>query len=82
MKTNINKNYRKISRDFKGRIELMNKIPRDVSIKLFFEMCDFFLNRYIEVEKERFPKKDVRNILIDMYKNHEKISGRKIKIWK
>ena len=79
MKSDSNKNYRKMVRNFKGRIELINKISQEDSLNLFFEMCDFFLNNYIKTEKERFPNKPIREILLDMYKNHEKTSGRKIK---
>jgi len=47
MASELNKNYRKKTRDFKGRIELMKKIPKETSISLFFELCNFNLNNYI-----------------------------------
>ena len=77
MNSDNERNYRKIVRNFKDRIALMNKIPQEVSIKLFFEMCDFFINNYIKTEKERFPNKPIREIVLDMYKKREKLSGRK-----
>ena len=82
MNPDSDKKYRKIQRNFKEKIDLMNKLPQDVSIRIFFEMCDFFLNNYIKTEKERFPNKTIREILINMYKTHEKMSGRKINKWK
>ncbi len=81
MKSDNDKNYRKIVRNFKGRVDLMKKTPQDVSIKIFFEMCDFFINNYIKIEKERFPDKSIREIIINMYKNREKISGRTVNQW-
>jgi hypothetical protein len=53
----IDKDYRKRVRNFKGRIELMNKIPKEKSLQLFFELCDIFIKNYIKTEKERFPNK-------------------------
>ena len=82
MKSDSDKNYRKMVRNFNGRIDLMNRLPQEDSVNLFFEMCDFFINNYIKAEKERFPNKPIREILLDMYKYREKTSGRKIKKWK
>ena len=77
MTPDSNKNFRKIARDFKGRIELMNKIPVEASISLFFELCNFNLNNYIKVEKERYPNKSIKDIIINMYKINNKIKRRK-----
>lgn len=76
------KNYRKIVRDFKGRIDLMKKTPKEDSVKLFFEMCDFGLKSYIETEKKRFPNKSIKEIIISMHKFRDKIYGRRKNIWK
>jgi hypothetical protein len=75
----IDKDYRKRVRNFKGRIELMNKIPKEKSLQLFFELCDIFIKNYIKTEKERFPNKSIRDIIIDMHKKHEKIKRRNLK---
>jgi tryptophanase len=68
MKSELNNNFRKIARDFKGRIELMKKIPLKTSTSLFFELCNFNLNNYIKIEKERYPDKTINDIIIKMYK--------------
>jgi len=73
MKSKSNNNFRKIARDFKGRIELMKKIPIETSISLFFELCNFNLNNYIKTEKERYPNKSIKDIVIRMYKVNKKI---------
>ena len=66
---------RKTARDFKGRIELMKKIPNETSISLFFELCNFNLNNYIKTEKERYPNKSVKEIIIEKIKINKKING-------
>ncbi len=76
------KNFRKKIRDFKGRIELMKRNPPEVSVKIFFNLSNFGINNYIKTERERFPNKKIKEIIIDMYEFHEKLkSGRKNK-WK
>ena len=77
MTSDSNKNFRKIARDFKGRIELMNRIPVEASISLFFELCNFNLNNYIKIEKERYPNKSIKDIIIKMYEVNNKIKRRK-----
>jgi len=66
---------RKTARDFKGRIELMKKIPNETLISLFFELCNFNLNNYIKTEKERYPNKSVKEIIIEKIKINKKING-------
>jgi len=70
-------NYRKISRDFKYKIRLMNKIPVEDSISLFFEMCNINLENYIIVEKQRFPTKSTKEIILNMHKKRDTIKKRK-----
>ncbi|NVM38562.1 MAG: hypothetical protein HWN81_23430 [Candidatus Lokiarchaeota archaeon] len=60
--------FRKIARDFKGRVELTKKLPIETSISLFFELCNFNLNNYIKTEIERYPNKSMKDIIINMYK--------------
>jgi len=70
------KDYRKIVRNFKGRMELMNKTPTEDAVKIFFEICDLGINNYIRVEKERFPNKSIKEIVLEMHKSREKIKER------
>ena len=70
-------NYRKIMRNFKGRIELMKKTPLENLEKIFLEIYDYGIKDYIRIEKKRYPKKSRKKIIIDMYKFHDKIRGRK-----
>ena len=77
MTSDSEKNFRKKARDFKRRIELMKKIPAEASISLFFELCNFNLNNYIKIEKERYPNKSIKDIIINMYKVNNKIKRRK-----
>jgi len=76
-------NYRKIVRNFKGRMEFMNKTPTEDAVKIFFEICDLGINNYIRVEKERFPNKSTKEIVLEMHKKKKKkkTRGRK-NIWK
>jgi len=69
--TNDN-NYRKIVRNFKGRMEFMNKTPTEDAVKIFFEICDLGINNYIRIEKERFPNKSIKEIVLEMHQYHEK----------
>ncbi len=81
--TNDN-NYKKTVRNFKGRMEFMNKTPTEDAVKIFFEICDFGINNYIRIEKERFPNKSIKEIVLEMHKFREKkkIIGRKnINVW-
>ncbi len=73
MESELNINFRKLARDFKGRIELMKKIPIETSISLFFELCNFNLNNYIKTEKQRYPSKSIKEIMMSMYKFNKKI---------
>lgn len=76
------KNFRKISRNFKGLIELTKKMSQNDLTKLFFEMCDFGLNGYIESEQKRYPNKSIKEIIIDMHNFHEKLKKKSKKLWK
>ena len=72
-------NYRKIMRNFKGRMELMNRTPTRDNVNIFFEICDLGINSYIKTEKERFPNKPIKEIILEMNKFHNKMRtiGRK-----
>ena len=74
--------YRKLSRDFKTKIELMKKTSNEEAMRVFFEMCDFGLENYISIEKARFPDKSIKQIIIEMNDKHEKHKRRERNIWK
>jgi len=77
MKTNNVENYRKLARDFKGRIKLMKETPLDNIESLFLEVYELGLQDYIRNEKKRFPNKTRKEIILDMYKLHDKLRKRR-----
>ena len=77
MTIDSNKNFRKLARDFKGRIELMKKTSLKKIESIFLELFELGLQDYIQKEKERFPDKTHKEIIIRMYKFHDKLRGRK-----
>ena len=76
MSSEFNNNFRKKARDFVGRIELMKRIPTDTSISLFFELCNLNLNNYIKTEKERYPNKSIKEIVVNMIAINNKLKRR------
>ncbi len=79
--TTENKDFRKIARNFIGRIELMKKTPLKRLESIFLELYELGLQDYLKTEMVRFPDKSRKDIIRDMYKFHEKLKGRK-KQWK
>jgi len=77
MKTEKKKDLRKISRDFKGRVELMKKISLKNLEKMFSEYYDEGIDSYIRIEKQNNPNLSEKEILIGMYKLSEKLKGRR-----
>ena len=77
MTTDNNKNYRKLSRNFKNKIKLIEKIPLEDNISLFFEICDLNLNNYIDTEQKRFPEKSIKEIIIEMHKKRVNLRRRR-----
>jgi len=77
MTVNSNNNFRKIARDFKGRIELMKRTTLRKIESIFLELFELGLLDYIQKEKERFPDKTHKEIIISMYRFHDKLRGRK-----
>lgn len=77
MKTETDKNYRKIVRNFKARVKLMEKTPLKDLEKMFIEMYDYGIQDYIRTEKLMYPDKNTKEIVIEMYKLREKLKGRK-----
>lgn len=70
-------NFRIISRDFKGKVELMKKIPLEDLEKMFSEYYDEGIKSYLKVEKKRHPNKKKKEILIEMYNLSEKLKGKR-----
>ena len=57
----------------------MNRTPTRDNVNIFFEICDLGINSYIKTEKERFPNKPIKEIILEMNKFHDKMRtiGRK-----
>ncbi len=68
---------RKIIRDFKGRIELMKKTDLNKIESIFLEIYELGLQAYIQKERERFPERTHKEIIINMYNFHDRLRGRK-----
>lgn len=77
MTSESNINFRKIIRDFKGRIELMKKTELKKIEAIFLEIYELGLQDYIQKEKKRYPDKSHKEIIIDMYQFHDKLRGRR-----
>lgn len=68
---------RKVVRDFKGRIELMKTTTLEKLESLFLELFELGLKDFIQREKERFPDKTHKDVIINMYQFHDRLRGRK-----
>ncbi len=69
--------YRKLVRNFKGRVELTKKTPLKDLENMLIEIYDYGIKDYIRTEREMHPDKSRKEILIEMYKLREKLKGRK-----
>lgn len=69
--------YRKLVRNFKGRVELTKKTPLKDLENMLIEIYDYGIKDYIRTEREMHPNKSRKEILIEMYKLREKLKGRK-----
>jgi len=69
--------YRKLVRNFKGRVELTKKTPLKDLENMLIEIYDYGIKDYIRTEREMHPNKSRKIILIEMYKLREKLKGRK-----
>jgi hypothetical protein len=76
MPSSPNNKFRKIARDFIGRIELMKKTDLKKIESIFLEIYELGLQEYIQKEKERFPDKTHKEIIISMYHFHDRLRGR------
>jgi len=77
MTTDNNRNYRKLSRGFKNKIKLIDRVPIEDTINLFFEICDLNLNNYIDIEQKRFPEKSIKKIIIEMHRKRINLKRRR-----
>ena len=77
MTSELNNNFRKKARDFKGRIEMMKRTNLEKIESLFLELFELGLIDFIQKEKERHPNKTHKEIIIEMYQYHDKLRGRK-----
>lgn len=77
MTCDSNTDFRKIARDFKGRIKLMQKTELKKIESIFLEIYELGLQDYIQKEKKRYPDKSRKEIIIDMYQFHDKLRGRR-----
>ena len=68
---------RKTIRDFKGRIELMNKTDLKKVESLFLELYELGLQDYIRIEREKYPENSHKEIIIQMYQFHDNLRGKK-----
>ena len=53
--------------DLTLKMQGIKKIPQDKLTALFFEMCDWGMNLYIQAEKERKGKKTKTEIMREYY---------------
>lgn len=68
---------RKQARNFRGRIELMNRRPLEISESIFLELYEYGLQEYLKAEKEKHPDKTHKEIILDMYEFHDKLKGKR-----
>ncbi|MBD3339627.1 MAG: hypothetical protein GF353_10990 [Candidatus Lokiarchaeota archaeon] len=75
MSSEENLKQRKIARDFKGRIEMMKHTSIEILESMFLELYNYGLEEFIKKEMERYPNKSRKEIILDMYKIHDKLKG-------
>lgn len=57
----------RIINDLQVKMKFIRKIPRDAQTQLFFDMCDFGRNLYVQTEQKRFPNKTKEAIMREYY---------------
>ena len=77
MKTKEEREHRKLSRDFKGKVELAKKTPLSDLEEMFSEYYDECIEFYLRIEKEKHPNISEKEILIGMHKLSDKLKGKK-----
>ena len=67
---------RKISRDFKSKVELTKKTPLPILERMLCEYYDEGIKTFIKTEKKKHPEMSEKEILIRMYRLSEKLKGK------
>ena len=81
MRTEEDRKFRKIARGFKGRIEMMKNTPLEDLETMFLELNNYGLQELIRIEKEKYPDKTRKEIILDMYKLHDKLKNLSRKVY-
>lgn len=71
MKTEI----RKQERDFKAKVELAERTPQEVLETMLSEYYEEGIKTFIATERKRNPELSDKEILIKMFKLHDKLKG-------
>jgi hypothetical protein len=53
--------------ELQTKMAYIRKLPLDKQTQLFFDMCDFGINLYVNTEKERYPNKTRKDIMREYY---------------
>jgi hypothetical protein len=53
--------------ELQTKMVFIRKLPQETQTRLFFDMCDFGINLYVETEKERYPNKTRKDIMREYY---------------
>jgi hypothetical protein len=62
--------------DLTLKMEMIKKIPEEEMIRLFFEMCDWGIEVYIQEEKKRYPGKSDIEIMREFHLRKMELEGR------
>ena len=57
----------RIISDLQTKMKFIRNLPQDSQTRLFFDMCNFGINLFVQTEKERDPKKTRKDIMRDYY---------------
>ena len=55
----------------------MNRRSLEISESIFLELHEFGLQEYLKVEKEKHPDKTRKEIILGMYKLHDRLKGKR-----
>jgi hypothetical protein len=77
MNTETDIQFRKISRDFKAKVEFMKKTPLEDFEKMISEYYDEGIATYLRIEKEKHPDMTEKEILVERYKLREKLKWKR-----
>jgi len=63
--------------DLKLKMAIANRTPLDKLVGIFFEMCDIGRELYVQAEREKFPNKSRKEIILDYYRMQSQLSNRR-----